>query len=107
MQYAAIAKILLNLLTPPGHLVTETVITQSASDDEVQQLAALVCGLAYTNENLAATLNAFGPLIFCMFTTPFSYISVQFSLLTRPVPQVADICPRRNIELRWSLCSPS
>jgi hypothetical protein len=33
--------------------------------DRVQDLALNVCGLAFTNESVAARVNAFGPLTFC------------------------------------------
>ena len=35
------------------------------SFDTAQEHALRVCGLAWTNEDIAARVNAFGPLAFC------------------------------------------
>ncbi len=63
LQYVATAKILLALSSPEPQ-------NESCSSrlDLVQKLTVEVCGLAFTNEDLAATINGFGPLLFCMLT---------------------------------------
>ena len=60
LEYAATAEILLSLSSPEPQ-------TKSSKRplDVVQKLAIRVCGIAFTNEDLAATLNSFGPLLFC------------------------------------------
>jgi len=59
-QYAITAKILLALSSP--ELQTDG---SNLPADLVQKLAIRVCGIAFTNEDLGATLNGFGPLLFC------------------------------------------
>jgi hypothetical protein len=44
--------------------------TFPTSDDLAQVHALKVCGLAYTNKDVAARVNAFGPLAFCQFHLP-------------------------------------
>lgn len=43
--------------------------TVATEDDEacIRDKALEVCGLAYTNDNVAARVNAFGPLAFCTY----------------------------------------
>ncbi|TAQ89044.1 hypothetical protein B7494_g2634 [Chlorociboria aeruginascens] len=60
LQYAATAEILLTLSSP--ELQNES---SSRPIDLVQKLTIRICGIAFTNEDLAATLNGFGPLLFC------------------------------------------
>jgi len=61
-QYAITAEILLALSS------SEPQIDGSNRPlDVVQKLAIRVCGIAFTNEDLGATLNGFGPLLFCEF----------------------------------------
>jgi len=60
-QYFAIAEILLMLFNPlsaSGH------VTQ-ADLDFAQNHSERVCGLAWTNDDVSARVNAFGPLAFC------------------------------------------
>ncbi|KAM0820324.1 hypothetical protein AB5N19_06143 [Seiridium cardinale] len=59
LQYASLAKILL-LLSSPTHRFDSS----QTPPEAVQKLALRICGLARTNENLAAMLNSFGPLFF-------------------------------------------
>ena len=62
LQYAETAKILLTLSLP------ESKPDSSHSPlDLVQKRTIRVCGLAFTNEDLGATVNGFGPLLFCKF----------------------------------------
>lgn len=62
-QYLAVAEILLRLFNPSpagGHV--------GQGDLEFAQDRALkVCGLAWTNDNVPARVNAFGPLAFCEY----------------------------------------
>lgn len=60
-QYQAIAKILLLLHDPSpqgGHLPRR-------SFKLAEELALQICGLACTNEDLSARVNAFGPMALC------------------------------------------
>lgn len=43
--------------------------TVATEDDEacIRDKALEVCGLAFTNDNVAARVNAFGPLAFCTY----------------------------------------
>ncbi|KAH8652124.1 hypothetical protein BX600DRAFT_527290 [Xylariales sp. PMI_506] len=59
-QYGAVAKMLLALSSPQSHPDNPR-----SSHHIIPNLATRICGLAITNKNLAATLNSFGPLIFC------------------------------------------
>ncbi|KAK0636414.1 hypothetical protein B0T17DRAFT_81262 [Bombardia bombarda] len=59
LQYVSIAEILLLLSCPSSTLPDQSRRSQ------IQQLTLRVCGLAFTNDNIAARVNAFGPLIFC------------------------------------------
>ncbi len=54
-QYFSIAKILLALYNPSGYIDRDIILENTLR----------VCGMAYTNENTAARVNAFGPLAFC------------------------------------------
>ncbi|KAH8802480.1 hypothetical protein F5884DRAFT_860843 [Xylogone sp. PMI_703] len=54
-QYCSIAEILLALYDPFAPVDREFVLKQTLK----------VCGLAYTNDNVSARVNAFGPLAFC------------------------------------------
>ncbi|KAF2802204.1 uncharacterized protein BDZ99DRAFT_576908 [Mytilinidion resinicola] len=58
-QYAAVAEILL-VLSKPGQA-----LDSEGREMRVQELALQVCGLAFTNEDVPARVNAFGPLAFC------------------------------------------
>jgi hypothetical protein len=62
-QYYSIAEILLTLYNPlhPGAQFGEPE-RQFAEDHALR-----VCGLAFTNDNVAARVNAFGPLSFCEY----------------------------------------
>jgi hypothetical protein len=65
-QYLAVAEILLAVYDPcpdGGHLGRRSLVF-------AEEKALQVCGLAWTNENDAARVNAFGPLAFCEFTRP-------------------------------------
>lgn len=63
MQYASIAEMLL-ILSSPGF---EKSADRHIRMNRVQELALYVCGLAFTNHSVAARVNAFGPLSFCIF----------------------------------------
>lgn len=39
-----------------------------------QEQALQVCGLAWTNTDEAARVNAFGPMAFCEFTCPSDFV---------------------------------
>jgi hypothetical protein len=65
LQYAAIAKMLLILSSPEPQTRSSKPTQHNRPPDLVEKLTVRVCGLAFTNEDLAATLNAFGPLSFC------------------------------------------
>ncbi|RDL30161.1 uncharacterized protein BP5553_10439 [Venustampulla echinocandica] len=54
-QYCSVAEILLALFDPFA----------PANQEAVLEHAIKICGLAYTNDNVAARVNAFGPLAFC------------------------------------------
>ncbi|RDW84382.1 hypothetical protein BP6252_01972 [Coleophoma cylindrospora] len=54
-QYCAIAEILLAIYDPFSPIDREFVLEQTLK----------VCGLAYTNDNVAARVNVFGPLAYC------------------------------------------
>ncbi|KAH8655394.1 hypothetical protein BX600DRAFT_68389 [Xylariales sp. PMI_506] len=60
LQYAAVAEILL-ALSSPQRLPDQATSLRHI----VEGLAIRICGLAFSNENLAATINSFAPLIFC------------------------------------------
>jgi len=65
-QYFAVAEILLKLFNPAsasGH-VTQTDL------DFAENRAERVCGLACTNDDVSARVNAFGPLAFCENSQP-------------------------------------
>lgn len=55
------AKIILTLSSPESG-ITEP---RPCDEDNILDNALRVCGLAYTNDNIAARVNAFGPLAFC------------------------------------------
>ncbi len=64
-QYYSVAEILLELSRP---LSTQTPLSTTATDrsqETVVQHALKICGLAYTNDDVPARVNAFGPLAFC------------------------------------------
>ncbi|KAI9729384.1 MAG: hypothetical protein M1834_006908 [Cirrosporium novae-zelandiae] len=64
LQYASIAEILLALYDPLYQESLEPSIRQ-VSLDFIQEHVLRVCGLAWTNKDVAARVNAFGPLSFC------------------------------------------
>ncbi|KAK7994196.1 nucleoside-diphosphate-sugar epimerase [Apiospora arundinis] len=65
LQYASVAEMLLILSRPDSTSQSPTDHKFPLSRGRAQQLAVRVCGLAFTNDSLAAVVNAFGPLIFC------------------------------------------
>lgn len=70
-QYCSIAEILLALFDP---------FTPSDQEDVLKHTIQ-ICGLAYTNDSVAARVNAFGPLAFCEYSSRFSMI--RTTLLTQ------------------------
>lgn len=68
LQYASITEILLALSTP-----NQESENRNQTSDLVRKLTIRVCGIAYTNENVPAMINSFGPLLFCMFLL-FDYL---------------------------------
>lgn len=72
-QYRAVAEILLALYDPypdGGHL-------SHRSLKFAEEQALQVCGLALTNENDAARVNAFGPLAFCTHLLSIHFFRVR------------------------------
>jgi len=65
LQYLSVAEILLAMFRHP--LLERSSDGQAfiADHELARQHALRVCGLAYTNDNAAARVNAFGPLAFC------------------------------------------
>ncbi|KAE8449832.1 hypothetical protein EG329_007309 [Mollisiaceae sp. DMI_Dod_QoI] len=64
-QYCSVIEILLELSRPCS---TETSLRPPAIDrsrETIVQHVLKICGLAYTNDNIPARVNAFGPLAFC------------------------------------------
>lgn len=74
-QYYSVTEILLassripSKVTPGAHLET------NYSPEYIVLHALRICGLAYTNENVSARVNAFGPLAFCKRFYACQYIS--------------------------------
>jgi hypothetical protein len=64
-QYFSLARILLALSEPLPSEFDSGIIDREPSTLQVREEALRVCGLAFTNENVAARVNAFGPLAFC------------------------------------------
>jgi hypothetical protein len=80
-QYYSIAEIILTLtyqIRSGGQLGEGA---SQAKRDLAQYHALQVCGLAYTNDNVAARVNAFGPLAFCAYTS-FEMPRGRFSSLS-------------------------
>lgn len=64
LQYFAVAEMLLTLFNPSpasGHL-------GKADLEFAEDRALRICGLAQTNDDVSAKVNAFGPLAFCKHT---------------------------------------
>jgi len=68
-QYCHIAELLLELSQPVLSLEKFGLKGREANHHTIQTAALVVCGLAFTNDNIAARVNAFGPLSFCKFYT--------------------------------------
>jgi hypothetical protein len=66
-QYFSIAKILLSLSEPRPDAPNFGAIGRESNMLSVSDEALKVCGLAYTNEDIAARVNGFGPLAFCVY----------------------------------------
>ena len=66
-QYCSVAKILLSLSEPRPLAPNFGVTLRGLSLPLVREEALKICGLAYTNENVSARVNAFGPLAFCEY----------------------------------------
>jgi len=64
-QYCSVAEILLALSKPNTDILQFRILGIEQSQGIIQGHALKVCGLAFTNENIAARVNAFGPLAFC------------------------------------------
>jgi hypothetical protein len=62
-----VAKILLALSKPHMDNSQLRNLDLEQNRELIQENALKVCGLAFTNENIAARVNAFGPLAFCTF----------------------------------------
>jgi hypothetical protein len=80
-QYCSVAELLLATFRPLP--LDESLDTQAfqTRDELAQDLALKVCGLAYTNDNIAARVNGFGPLAFCQYHLPFSRKHGDFAQL--------------------------
>lgn len=67
-QYYYVAEMLLRLSQPCPGAPAFGLIGREASRDAIETPALMVCGLAFTNDNIPARVNAFGPLAFCEST---------------------------------------
>jgi len=65
-QYYSVTEILLALSKPFPDTTASTSTEEVQSRDVIIHHALRICGLAYTNDNVSARVNAFGPLAFCM-----------------------------------------
>ena len=65
LQYLSVAEILLAMFRHPSLEGGSDVQAFNADHELARQHALRVCGLAYTNDNVAVRVNAFGPLAFC------------------------------------------
>jgi hypothetical protein len=64
-QYFSVAAILLALYKPDPNLSQFGVTGRDDSPSYIEGHVLNICALAFTNENVSARVNAFGPLAFC------------------------------------------
>lgn len=64
-QYYCIAEMLLGLSQPFSGASAFGLIGRETNHHAVETSALMVCGLAFTNDDISARVNAFGPLTFC------------------------------------------
>ncbi|KAE9375243.1 hypothetical protein N431DRAFT_542827 [Stipitochalara longipes BDJ] len=64
-QYFAVAEILLALSQPGPNTPQFGIVGRENSQAAVESHVLKICGLAFTNNNVSARVNAFGPLAFC------------------------------------------
>lgn len=69
-QYFSITKSLLALSEPLQSAPTWGLTNRESIIPCIRDEALRVCGLAYTNDDIAARVNAFGPLAFCVYFAP-------------------------------------
>jgi hypothetical protein len=65
-QYCSVAEILLAQSKPHPDIPQFRNLNLDQDQEIIQDSSLRVCGLAFTNENIATRVNAFGPLAFCM-----------------------------------------
>ncbi|KZF23020.1 hypothetical protein L228DRAFT_141531 [Xylona heveae TC161] len=89
LQYASIAEILLALYDPTHDAMPRyfTKLDQHTFET-IQEHTLRVCGLAYTNDDASARVNAFGPLSFCgrFLLQPAQRKAVEEMLLEYSIP---------------------
>jgi len=64
-QYASIAEIFLLIYNPDNDAEGKFSHLSIQKKALVQEQSLKVCGMAFTNDNDAARVNAFGPMAFC------------------------------------------
>jgi hypothetical protein len=94
-QYCSVAKILLSLSEPLPLAPSFGVIGRGLILPFVRDEALKVCGLAYTNEDVSARVNAFGPLAFCAYAVA---VLLDKSLTKF---QAVNTSPTKLIETAW------
>jgi hypothetical protein len=62
-----VAEILLTLSQPNPNIPEFSIHGREGSEAAIEGHVLKICGLAFTNENVSARVNAFGPLAFCKF----------------------------------------
>lgn len=72
-QYYCVAEMLLGLSQPFSSAFAFGLIGREANHHAVETSALMVCGLAFTNNDISARVNAFGPLTFCELIRPSSH----------------------------------
>jgi hypothetical protein len=64
-QYLSVAGILLELSKPQQDTPQFGIHGREESQADIEGHVLKICGLAFTNDNISARVNAFGPLAFC------------------------------------------
>jgi hypothetical protein len=64
-KYYCVAKTLLGLSQPYPGTSAFGLIGREANQHVIETSDLLICGLAFTNDDISARVNAFGPLAFC------------------------------------------
>lgn len=68
-QYCSVADILLALSKPYLNTPRFGILGREGSQVAIEGHVLKICGLAFTNENVSARVNVFGPLAFCKFSS--------------------------------------